>query len=880
MTTAFDKLIKILHLEQRMEYSNKAVIGGLEKYAPYWREEAVQVSSSALGHEMIAFIAEKLISYHSLDDLTQREKLILELLSLLKELNDGCRDSLQPASPAGPAHQMEKQGCDETESYAERGYPDTQITNGPQANSHAAPALPPLEKPCATNSGEKQDSASLPAKRIPEISKPFSHPSARTETVAQPRTIDYELNSLVTSLRSVGEAHSTRLSRLGITTIRDLIFLFPRRYDDYRRLKTIRELIPGDEVTIIANVRDISLRQLGPARSVVKCTISDGTGSMQITWFNQPYMERRLEPGQQIVVSGKVEQYLGRPTMNTPEWEPLEKELIHTGRLVPVYPLTEGVSGRWLRRLVKKTVDYWVDRIPDHLPQGIRSRFGLLDLGSALKEIHFPINLEKVEQARRRLAFDELLVLQLYVLRLRNTWRSQPGISLPIDWQAISAFLDGLPFMLTDAQRRCLDQILTDISEPIPMNRLLQGDVGSGKTIVAAAAALATARAGFQCAIMAPTEILAEQHFISLSHFLEPATVSTRQGERPLRIARLSGSLKPAEKSALWEEIGNGDVDIITGTHALIQENGSFARLGLVIVDEQHRFGVAQRAALRNKGNNPHLLVMTATPIPRTLSLTLFGDLDLSIIDEMPAGRQTIATYIVSAKERERAYHFVQKEASAGHQAFIICPLIEESESIDARAAVEEHQRLQQEVFPNLRVGLLHGRMKGEEKDQVMRQFKAGHLHILVSTAVVEVGIDVPNATVMLIEGANRFGLAQLHQFRGRVGRGQAPSYCLLIAENAGEEGIARLQALAESGDGFALAEKDLEMRGPGEFFGTRQSGLPDLKLASFANVRLLEQARQEAKAILERDPELQHPDHAGLAILVDTLQCDTTDPS
>jgi len=466
------------------------------------------------------------------------------------------------------------------------------------------------------------------------------------------------------------------------------------------------------------------------------------------------------------------------------------------------------------------------------------------------------------------------------VLRQRHVWRAQTGQAIAIDRPALEQFIASLPYALTAAQTRALDHILNDLAQPTPMNRLLQGDVGSGKTIVAACAALAVIQAGYQAAVMAPTEILAEQHAQKLTRLFDGVTVHDQAGARPLQVRLLTGSARPAEREAILSELAAGAADLVIGTHALIQEDVHFARLALVVVDEQHRFGVRQRAALRQKGYHPHLLSMTATPIPRTLSLTLFGDMDVAVIDELPPGRQPIQTYLVTALERERAYRFVRKQVSQGHQAFIVCPLIDESEKIDAKAAVAEYEHLQKTVFPDLRLGLLHGRMRNEEKEEVMRRFVAGELHILVSTAVVEVGIDVPNATVMLVEGAERFGLAQLHQFRGRVGRGAAPAYCLLVSENAGEDGLERLRAIAESQDGFALAEMDLKLRGPGEFFGTRQSGLPDLRLAQLADVRYLESARAEAELILAEDSNLQLPEHQPLRKQAEALWSRTTDLS
>jgi len=1005
MRRALEKLIKVLSLEQRTGYPNEAVIGGRDKFAPYWKEEALAETTNTSARAEIERIANGLTVYPTCETPEQRATIVSGLLEQLHRLDDAPDSDMEPASleiepqptqpddtpslpplekprsPDGPVGEPEKEVEVEAEVEMETVHeqsiptaapvpplekpgnaagkptstPDKEVKKEPEQKQPSSTAAPPLEKPGDSGASEKEvepepatpplekprnaidatagaddgeesesshpqppplekpqppdkpasdlkeatdsDAASTKTAIVPPVEKPSSRPPAPvardadtdvsvppvkprqlagkpTERVHQepPPHEGQGLEAEISVLPSVGVVQSKRLAKLGVHTIGDLLQLFPRRYDDYSQLKTIRELTPGEDVTIMVNIRNTTLRKLGGKRTLLKCVVSDRTGSLEITWFNQPYLQKQLQVGRQIVVSGRVEQYLGRPTMNAPEWEPLDKEQIHTGRLVPVYPLTEGVTSRWLRRLIKQTLDHWVDRVPDHLPQASRQRHNLIGLSKALREIHFPSNEKSLAEARRRLTFDEFLLLQLGVLRQRQAWREQEGRALAIDKTALDKFIIALPYSLTGAQERALDDILRDISAATPMNRLLQGDVGSGKTVVAAAATVGAIRAGYQAALMAPTEILAEQHYKNFTALLENVTAAGSAGDRPVVVRLLTGSNTAAEKQTIRQELEDGTIDVIIGTHALIQEGVQFRRLALAIIDEQHRFGVAQRGALRQKGYNPHILVMTATPIPRTLSLTLFGDLDVSIIDELPPSRQPIKTYIVAERERERAYHFVHSQIEAGHQAFIICPLVEESEKIDARAAVDEHKRLQTEIFPQLRLGLLHGRLKSEEKDAVMRQFGAGELDILVSTSVVEVGIDVPNATVMLIEGADRFGLSQLHQFRGRVGRGDATSYCLLVSEHAAGDAWDRLKAIAESQDGFALAEKDLQMRGPGEFFGTRQSGLPDLRLAQLADVRVLEKAREEAARLLEEDAGLSRPEHENLRGQVDAI--------
>ncbi len=682
------------------------------------------------------------------------------------------------------------------------------------------------------------------------------------------------LDTSVRTLSGVSDAYARRLARLGLHTIRDLVFHFPQRYDDYSALKQISSLMYSEEVTISGAVERISNRQSRRGIIITTAIISDGTGKIQATWFNQPYLVKSLNRGRQIVLSGKVDEYLGRLTFQSPVWEPLQREHIHTGRLVPIYPLTEGVGRLWMRRLLKRVVDTWVSRVTDPLPVAIRKQNKLLGLPEALKQIHFPESWERLEEARRRLAFDEFLYIQIGVLRQRQIWRAQTGRPVRLRREVVDQFLSNLPFTLTGAQQRSLEEILHDLQQTEPMSRLLQGDVGSGKTVVAAAALLATVADGLQGTIMAPTEILAEQHFQTFGKLFAGDPDSGKPGVSSLRprLRLLTGSLRKQEREQAYAEIAAGEADIVIGTHAIIQTGVTFCDLGMAIIDEQHRFGVQQRASLRSKGHNPHVLVMSATPIPRSLALTLYGDLDLSVIDELPPGRQEIVTTWMAPRERERAYRFLRHQVEEGRQAFIICPLVEASEKIEAKAAVDEHARLQKEIFPDLKLGLLHGRMKGEEKEAVMQAFYRQELDVLVATSVVEVGIDVPNATVMLVEGADRFGLSQMHQFRGRVGRGEHESYCILLSDSPGEEAETRLKAMESTTDGFALAEVDLKIRGPGEFFGTRQSGLPDLRVAQLSDADVLAEARQAAKNILEADPNLSSPEHQLIVEQVDAF--------
>jgi ATP-dependent DNA helicase RecG len=703
--------------------------------------------------------------------------------------------------------------------------------------------------------------------------------AAQKDTVPQ-RTVknNIDLNTgldlPIDAVRGIKSTTAAKFLKLGIKTIRDILYFFPRRHIDYSQRKHIAELsIDGDagEQTVIAHVWEARIIRLG-GQMGTEVTLGDETGNIRAVWFNQPYLAKRFLTNTRLVISGRCTLFKGQKVFESPEWEVLnEQELIHTGRLVPVYPLTRGLYSRQVRTLVKMVIDRWVGKVQDFFPEDIKKENGLMDLSDAIRQVHFPDDYELRSQARKRLAFDELFFIQLGALSKKRRWQEdQPGKTIAINKPLIDQLLDCLFYTLTAAQKRVLDEIVSDMEKTKPMSRLLQGEVGSGKTIIAIVALLNSVANGYSGALMAPTGILAEQHFTNFRKLLsqmgeENDTIDgiySYEGSLsfPVRICLLTGSLSEKGKSSLRSKIQDGEVDIIIGTHALIQEDVGFNNLGLVVIDEQHRFGVLQRSALRQKGYNPHMLVMTATPIPRTLALTLYGDLDLSIIDELPPGRQEIQTRWLAQEQRDRAYGFIRRKVGEGEQAFIICPLIEESEAIEAKAAVSEYERLSQEVFPDLKLGLLHGRMTSDAKDEVMQHFRDGEMDILISTPVVEVGVDVPNATVMLIETADRFGLSQLHQFRGRVGRGDKPSYCLLLSDAASAEGRQRLKYMEEIRNGFDLAEKDLELRGPGEFFGTRQSGIPELRMAKLSDVQLLEQARREAINIFESDPDLKQP--------------------
>ena len=677
------------------------------------------------------------------------------------------------------------------------------------------------------------------------------------------------LDAPVTDLKGAGGAASKKLAKLGVETVGDLLRLSPRRHIDYSRTIKIGEALnlqPGSDVTVRGRITDLQVHR-GPGVPRVAIRLADSSGWVRVTWFNQ-FLASVLKVGAEIAVSGALETGYGPLSLTGPEWEPVvtgQGESISTGRIVPVYPLTAGLAQKSMRNFARQALDLALPAVEDYLPDEVRRTGGdeLPSLRDAIAQVHYPDDQSSLALARRRLAFDDLFLLQLGLLRRKQEHQATEGIPVVADGELQASWAAGLPFRLTGAQESALSEILRDMSGQKPMARLLQGDVGSGKTAVAAAAMLAAASAGFQAALMAPTEILAEQHLGGLNMLYDalPETV------RP-RVRLLTGSTRASERRDILAGLQESAVDILVGTHALIQEGVAAPRLALTVVDEQHRFGVRQRAALREKGEGrlPHQLAMTATPIPRTLNLVLHGDVDVSVLAERPPGRIPIETRRYIGAERAAAYALVREEVAKGHQVFVICPLVEASEVVEAKAAVEEAERLSRDVFPELRIATLHGRMKSRDKDAVMSDFRDRRFDVLVSTSVIEVGIDVPNATVMLIEGADRFGLAQLHQFRGRVGRGGSRSYCLLLAEEGSPEGEERLQTMVASDDGFLLAEKDLELRGPGDFIGTRQSGLPEMPwLEGVFDTRLLDRARRAAEALLAADPDLVNPAHGRL---------------
>ena len=666
--------------------------------------------------------------------------------------------------------------------------------------------------------------------------------------------------SLTTDVRyvkGVGEARAKALEKLGIRTLGDLITYYPMRWEDRTRTVPVRELIPGEYACVRATIaQEPRGGRIPGGRTLVHVRAVDEGGVLDISFFNQEYRKTSLRKGETYIFYGKAEGERLRRRMVNPLVEREGQQLL-TGRIMPVYHLTAGLNQATVAKAVRQGLDECGDLPEDVLPDEVRRAHQLCYIGFAYENVHFPASPEALELARRRLAFEELFLLScgLSLLRVRRETVAGPACR-DVD---MTAFYEALPFVLTGAQRRAIEQAAADMTSGRPMNRLCQGDVGSGKTMVAAGCAWFAAQSGWQTALMAPTEILARQHYESLSPLL------ARLG---MTCALLTGSTRAKERRETLAALAEGRIDLCIGTHALLTEDVQYGRLGLVITDEQHRFGVAQRSGLAHKGASPHTLVLSATPIPRTLALIIYGDLEVSVIDELPPGRQQVETFAVGEKYRQRLNGFIRKQVAEGHQVFVICPLVEENgETQDERKAVTAYARhLQQQVFPELRVAVLHGRMKSGEKEKVMAAFAAGESDILVSTTVVEVGVDVPNATLMVVENAERFGLSQLHQLRGRVGRGRAKSWCVLLSDSQNEETKRRLKVMTETNDGFKIAEEDLRLRGPGDFFGSRQHGLPVLKAADLScDMRTLDEAQQAAKALLADDPGLTQPAHGPL---------------
>ncbi len=692
-----------------------------------------------------------------------------------------------------------------------------------------------------------------------------------------------ELNTPIEEVPKIGAAYQKKLKKLGIKNVQDLLFNFPQRYDDFSNIIPINKVTVGHVVCVQGRIVAIeNSRSFKKWMNITQVVIEDETGQITATWFNQPYLGTSLKEDDFICLAGKVSLNQEGLFLNSPAYERISEfteneNLTHTGRIVPVYTETKGLTSRWLRYVIKPLLLQFLEVIPETLPQEIIDKHKFLPIKEALWQVHFPESFEAADAAKARFSFEELLTLQLSVLKEKAKLLQRMAPACPLDEKLMQTFTSGLPFTLTDSQKQCTYQILKDLEKTAPMSRLLEGDVGSGKTVVATMAALNTIKAGYQVAFMAPTEILAKQHAKGVAKLLEPFDIKI--GLLTSKESWLNG--KEVKKKELLQKLAAGEINLLLGTHALLGKGVTFNSLALVILDEQHRFGVSQRMALvQDKHKVPHLLSMTATPIPRTLALTIYGDLDLSLIKEMPKDRKKIKTLIVEPSQRKEAYGFIESEVKKGRGVFVICPKIESKEENgigqtvgsfvpqnydlgivvenQARSVTQEYERLSKEVFPDLRITMLHGKMKPKEKEKIMVDFKNGEIDILISTSVVEVGVDVPRATIMMIEGAERFGLAQLHQFRGRVGRNNLQSYCFLFTTSPDQLNRKRLKAMVDSDNGFDLAQKDLEIRGPGQLYGTQQWGLPDMAMEGLSNIFLVEKTRQAAKDILEKDLELK----------------------
>lgn len=664
----------------------------------------------------------------------------------------------------------------------------------------------------------------------------------------------------ISSLNKVGKASSAKLKRISISSVKDLLFHFPFRYEDYSKVLPIRDLREGESATIKAKVELIGNRRTRFRKSITEALLSDESGSLRAVWFNQPFLTKYLLAGKVFYFSGTVKGDMLGPQLINPAYESENKANINTGRLVPMYPLTQGLTQKQIRFLVQQVLPE-TDQMKDWVPKIILEENNLLQLSEALKGIHFPANQENLKKAEERLKFNELFLVQLQAELSRMEKQNATAPSLNFKEQEVKDFVAALPFSLTKSQKLSAWEIIKNIGESTPMNRLLSGDVGSGKTIVAALSLFNTVLNGFQAVLMAPTEILAAQHFSSVTALLPKRKIALFT--RSQKIFFNSGNREEVGKTKLSKLILDGEAEIVIGTHALLGEGVNFSRLGLVIVDEQHRFGVVQRKVIKEKGEGVHFLSMTATPIPRSLALMLYGDLDISIINELPPGRKMIKTKLVEPNQRASAYAFIREQVKKGGQIFVVCPLIEENnlDNLEKKSVISEYNKLSEKIFPDLRISFLHGKMKPHEKEGVMDKFKNKEFDILVSTSVIEVGVDIPNATVMMVEGSDRFGLAQLHQFRGRVGRGDKQSYCLLFTDSINQRTLERLRYFESHNDGFKLAEKDLEIRGPGEVYGVAQSGMMQLRLAKLTDKEIIKKAREASKvcALRIKDfPELE----------------------
>jgi ATP-dependent DNA helicase RecG len=912
MPSALETLVKILKLEREQGYKNKAVQGGLSAYAAAWSESAHGQARKPEHHSLVDEITERLRRYDELSNANERHSTItyvLERITGRRPPPEGSQPARQPDGANDSARQEPAQRPERREARREKAARREQAPQQPpgskdsperrKSRKDGAKQKPPQEQRRQNRTQQRgsddagfsrlgDDSSRLdydyigeartPGKRDlptrPRLARPPRRPRPALDTAEALERL-HGLNASVDKLKGIGTTTTAKLEKLGIRSIQDLLTYLPRRYDDYTALLVISRLKPNMQVTILAGVRSTQISVAQGGRKNFQMTVDDGTGMMQVTFFGQPWLHASIRPNMQIVLRGVTSIFRNQLQFINPEWEEVDTEDLQRGRIVPVYGLTEGLKSKTLRKTIEQALDQWAEHIPDFIPEATLERCELADLGWTLRQIHNPEGWDHLHHAKRRFVFDQLLLLQLAVLGNRRAWQSIPSDVLDIAEDWLDTFLQTVfPYPLTGAQRRAIEDIRADIRKPIPMNRLLQGDVGSGKTAVAVAALAMAFSSGRQAVLMAPTGILAEQHFRSIS-----ALMAQMPGERKPSVVLLTSAISSAEREQAYAGIRDGSIDIIIGTHAVIQEGIEYSDLALAIIDEQHRFGVEQRGALRSKGRNPHLLVMTATPIPRTLALTIHADLDLSVLDEMPPGRIPVRTKVIEPTAREKAYELIEDQLARGRQAFIVYPLVDASESIDAQAATEAFAELQK-VFYRYKVGLLHGKMKPADKDSIMADFSQHKFDVMVTTSVAEVGVDIPNASIIMIEGANRFGLAQLHQFRGRVGRGGHASYCLLVCDSEVQEARERLSALEQFSDGFKLAEIDWKLRGAGDLVGTRQSGQSTLRLLEDMSPELVELAQREARTIFEEDPDLTQEQHHLIAQRVGVLSDERADIS
>ena len=899
MPSALETLIKIIKLERDQGGKDAAVVGGLTAYSESWENEAREQAKRATHHILIDEIVDVLAQYGKMegkDERTAKLRYLLDRITNRIPAPQAYRDRLPVWEAKLP--KVTETPPKESVPRREREHSDQRQARPSRSKKPGAP--PPRHQNDDENAAWDEDYINAPKlheldiKPLPTLSRPprLERPQySEDEALA----LITELEAPTTRIKGIGVKLAELLEQLDILTVGDLLYNLPRTYQDYTEFKCIKDLEADEIGPVIATVTHANIVIGKGKREDYVVRVSDGSGKLSARFFNQSFLSYNLQSGDQIVLSGKVSIYQDILQMANPEWEHLEYDNLHTTGIVPIYRMTKGMRPRIFRKTMKALSSEWARKYPDPVPLSVLDRTELGDLGWAIQQIHFPEGLDHLDHAKRRLVFDDLLMLQLAVLRNRRAWQATPSVPLEVSDQSLADFIgDAFPFALTAAQNRAIAEIRSDIAQAIPMNRLLQGDVGSGKTAVATVAMAIAVHNKRQAALMAPTGILAEQHYRELSKVFGGLSIE----EKPV-IALLTSALSVTERESILRGIADGSIDFVIGTHALIQEDVEFHDLGLAAVDEQHRFGVDQRARLRGKGRNPHLLVMTATPIPRTLALTLHADLDLTVIEEKPPGRLEVVTKVIDPVARERLHGFVISQLEAGRQAFFVHPLVEESEEIETASATEAYERLQQ-VFFRQRVCLLHGRMSPMEKDRVMAEFGRGEYDVMVTTTVAEVGVDVPNASVIVIDGANRFGLAQLHQLRGRVGRGMEQSYCFLIPDNAAnidvealdearddEEKLEklsiagrRLLEMERSNDGFALAELDWQLRGAGDLLGRRQSGQRKAIMPEAMSPELVLLAQREARTLFDEDPDLQLPEHRLLARSIRTRYADAGDVS